>query len=61
MSPPNKYQKPEEISEGSYVKFFKNGEHITTIRELKQQFYCFAVSLFNYGQVEVLERSDTSF
>lgn len=34
--------------------FFKNGEKVKEWRGLKQIFYCFGVSLYNYSQVEVV-------
>jgi len=36
------------------VTFYKNGEKVKECEGLKQTFYCFGVSLYNYGQVEVV-------
>jgi hypothetical protein len=40
-------------NEGSSVAFYKNGSVIYIHKKLKQIFYCFAVSLYNYSQVDV--------
>jgi hypothetical protein len=57
ISPPRKFPKAAEVNEGSSVSFFKNGKLILEFSDLKQVFYCFAVSLFNYSEVDVLEGS----
>lgn len=51
LSPPNKYQEPENLSENSLLTFYKNGKIVSTCRSLKQMFYCFAVSTYNYSQL----------
>ncbi len=54
MSPPYKHPNPAHISEGSSVTFFKNGRLIYSFQELKQTFYCLAVSTYNYSEVQVV-------
>jgi hypothetical protein len=54
MNPPKKLANPEELSEDSSVTFYKNGEVVGVVKELKQVFYCFGVSLYNYSQLEVV-------
>lgn len=61
ISPPHKHPNSNEVNEGSTVSFFKNGRLIYQHRELKQVFYCFAVSLFNYSQVEILQGPESKF
>jgi hypothetical protein len=53
ISAPKKHAKPKDINKGSTVSFYKNGKLMLQYAQLKQIFYCFAVSLFNYAQVEV--------
>jgi len=57
MSPPYKHSDPSKVSENSNVTFYKNGVQMYCFRELKQTFYCFALSLYNYAQVEVVPKS----
>ena len=52
IAPPKKHPKHEEILEGSSVEFYKNGKLMFTFDKLKQVFYCFAISTYNYSQVE---------
>lgn len=54
IASPMKNASSEEVREGSRVVFFKNGRTMLDCGGLKQLFYCFAVSLFNYSQIEVL-------
>jgi hypothetical protein len=54
-NPPSKNPKPTEVNEGSQLSFFKNGKLMCEFNNLRQVFYCFGVSLFNYSQVELLE------
>jgi hypothetical protein len=35
------------------VSFYKNGRLVFEVKELKQVFYSFGVSCYNYAQVEV--------
>ncbi len=55
ISPPHKLSNPSEINEGSSVQFYKNGKLIGELTDLKQIFYCFAISLYNYSQVQIIE------
>ncbi len=51
IGPPHKHPNPNEINEDSTVSFYKNGELVFEYSQLKQVFYCFGVSLYNYSQV----------
>jgi hypothetical protein len=51
MSPPYKHPDVSKTSEGSSVTFYKNGELVYCFKKLKQTFYCFAASTYNYSQV----------
>ena len=55
---PRKRMVPQEVNPGSQVSFYKNGELIHREKELHQTFYCFAVSVFNFGEVEVFHDSE---
>lgn len=61
ISPPHKHPNPKELNQGSTVSFFKNGKLIMEFKELKQIFYCFAVSFFNYSQVEILSGPNSRY
>lgn len=50
-----KYPNPKSRRSDSSVSFYKNGNLIFEFTDLKQMFYCFGVSLYNYSQVEFLE------
>ena len=52
---------PDKVNEGSRVSFYKNGKLIHEVTQLHQTFYCLAVSLFNFGQVEVFHESEPRF
>lgn len=56
LSPLKKHPNPEEINEGSSLSLYKNGQLMLVCRDLKQVFYCFGVSLFNYSQMEMIEK-----
>jgi hypothetical protein len=58
LQPPARNPNPKTIQEGSSVSFYKNGSLVLTYSKLKQVFYCFAVSLYNYSQVEVITKED---
>jgi hypothetical protein len=57
MSPPYKQADPTKINENTTVSFFKNGSLIYCFKELKQTFYCFGASVYNYSQVEIVTTS----
>jgi hypothetical protein len=61
ISPPHKVPSPNEINKDSTVSFFKNGKLIFEFKELKQLFYCFGVSFFNYSQVEILPGPESKY
>lgn len=61
ISPPHKHPNAAEINEDSTVSFYKNGKLIQQFSDLKQVFYCFGVSLYNYSQVEVVEGENSKF
>lgn len=61
MSPPFKHPDPSLVSQNSTLSFYKNGQLIFCFRELKQTFYCFALSTFNYSQVEIVTTDAPKF
>lgn len=61
ISAPKKVPDPKEINEGSSVSFYKNGKLVLEYCALKQQYYCFAVSVYNYAQVEINMSMDSLF
>jgi hypothetical protein len=54
MSPPYKHADSSKLSEGSSVTFYKNGQQIYSFQALKQIFYCFGVSTYNYSEVQAV-------
>jgi hypothetical protein len=54
MSPPYKHPDTAQLSEGSSVTFYKNGRQIYSFEALKQTFYCFAISTYNYSEAQVV-------
>jgi len=62
IASPKKHFDPEKDNEGSSVTFYKNGKIQYSENKLKQMYYCFGVSLFNYSQVDVpLKTNLTNF
>lgn len=61
LAPPKKHSQPEEVNEGSCVEFYKNGVLVYKYTSLKQLFYCFGVSTFNYSQIEVSLKQEGMF
>jgi hypothetical protein len=53
IAPPHKYPNKQEVNEGSEVIFYRNGSEICRFSSLKQDFYCAAISLYNFARVEV--------
>lgn len=56
MGPPYKHPDSTQASEGSSVSFYKNGVQVHEFTGLKQTFYSFGVSLFNYSQAEIVSK-----
>lgn len=61
VGPPSKYPDSEKAVEGNLVTFYKNGKILGSCGSLKQTFYCFGVSLFNFGQVQILRGVNNRF
>lgn len=58
IRPLRKHPQPTEIDDGSILEFYKNGQLVFELRELKQVFYCIGASVYNYGQIQVSTRSE---
>ena len=61
IASPHIHMNPSQPNEGSRVAFYKNGRLVHEQRPLKQLFYCFGVSLYNYSRVEVLPESEKRY
>ena len=42
-----------EVNEGSRLCFYKNGVKVAEVKDIKQNFYHFGISLFNWANINV--------